>query len=335
MQALFIIVAVIAFVIYLVVDLIVKFIVPITTTLAFFLSIVICYKVYEFIYFRGTDFKNTKKSIDIHVSNCNELNEHIESLKTNGVEIFAGEYGSGELSDQSSYSYQRREWKSNIRNHRVHNCSATVCKNASDQPFKYLCKYFDIEVSEDSLSKFENTLNNFAAVEQGKILLVNERDTILVDVDEQIPTLIKIFSLSTLISKLGFQEVELSDLYFPIYTFQYASAGGKSSFKCDIKLDLDNLEKFINYLNGLIKFKKSIAGQRALMTTALRERIKIRDNFTCKNCDLSAETERNLLLEIDHIIPLSKGGITSEENLQTLCWKCNREKGAKIIERYA
>ncbi|WP_411815422.1 HNH endonuclease [Kurthia gibsonii] len=41
-------------------------------------------------------------------------------------------------------------------------------------------------------------------------------------------------------------------------------------------------------------------------------------------------TNPNLLLEIDHIIPISKGGMSSEDNLQTLCWKCNRSKGAKI-----
>ena len=40
----------------------------------------------------------------------------------------------------------------------------------------------------------------------------------------------------------------------------------------------------------------------------------------------------NLLLEIDHKIPLAKGGMTTEDNLQTLCWKCNRSKGAKLEE---
>ena len=44
------------------------------------------------------------------------------------------------------------------------------------------------------------------------------------------------------------------------------------------------------------------------------------------------DAEPNLLLEIDHIIPISKGGCTVEENLQTLCWKCNRAKSNKIVE---
>ena len=47
----------------------------------------------------------------------------------------------------------------------------------------------------------------------------------------------------------------------------------------------------------------------------------------CKN---STEKEPNLLLEIDHIVPLSKGGLTSRDNLQTLCWRCNRSKSDNI-----
>ena len=87
----------------------------------------------------------------------------------------------------------------------------------------------------------------------------------------------------------------------------------------------------INYLNDLIKWRKSVAGQRALMTSKLREKIKLRDNYSCCSCSLSIRDEKNLLLEIDHIIPLSKGGITKEDNLQTLCWRCNRTKGSKIL----
>ncbi len=67
------------------------------------------------------------------------------------------------------------------------------------------------------------------------------------------------------------------------------------------------------------------------MTSWLRDKIKKRDCFTCKICGISTNDEKNLLLEIDHIIPLSKGGITSEENLQTLCWRCNRSKGSKVV----
>ena len=98
----------------------------------------------------------------------------------------------------------------------------------------------------------------------------------------------------------------------------------------DITFDIDNLDRFIGYLAEIIKFKKSVAGQRILMTSKLREKIKVRDNYTCKKCGNSIKEEPNLLLEINHINPLSKEGLTVEENLQTLCWKCNRAKGNKI-----
>jgi 5-methylcytosine-specific restriction endonuclease McrA len=42
-------------------------------------------------------------------------------------------------------------------------------------------------------------------------------------------------------------------------------------------------------------------------------------------------TRKHLLLEIDHIMRASKGGLSVPENLQTLCWKCNRSKGAKVV----
>jgi rubrerythrin len=215
----------------------------------------------------------------------------------------------------------------------VYNCSLSVCRNAQQQPFKYICKYFNIKTNEETLAIFENVLNDFSAAEQGKELLKNERDQIVANLSSKIPQIIQIFSKKRLIRNLGFDDIDFSQLYFPRYIFQYVSAGGNSSMDCEVTLNIENLDRFVKYLSELVKFKKSVAGQRALMTSSLREKIKRRDNYTCRNCGLSIEQEPNLLLEIDHIIPLSKNGITSEDNLQTLCWKCNRKKGSKIMEK--
>lgn len=67
------------------------------------------------------------------------------------------------------------------------------------------------------------------------------------------------------------------------------------------------------------------------MTARLRGHIKHRDNYTCLKCGVSVAAEPHLLLEVDHIMPVSKGGLSVPENLQTLCWRCNRRKGAKVV----
>ena len=55
----------------------------------------------------------------------------------------------------------------------------------------------------------------------------------------------------------------------------------------------------------------------------LRFRIMKRDNFKCKYCGRSPAINPKIILHVDHIIPWSKGGETTFENLQTLCSKCN------------
>ena len=297
----------------------------------FILLLIVSYHIYTYAYFKGVKFNSIKENIKTHTDNSNELNHHIQELKFSYVNVKSYDYGASSLQDNSNYNFKRREWVNELRNNNVHNCSSTVCKNAHAQPFKYLCKYFNIKPNEDTLSNFENVLNDFAAAEQGKNLLIAERDLIVSSIKNDIPYLIYRLSKKRLIKNLGFEKVDLSDLHFPVYTFQYVSAGGNSSARCDIKLDVQNLDKFVSYLNDLVKFKNSVQGQRALMTSKLREYIKQRDDYTCKNCSISTNTERNLLLEIDHIVPLSKGGVTTESNLQTLCWRCNRTKGAKIL----
>lgn len=58
----------------------------------------------------------------------------------------------------------------------------------------------------------------------------------------------------------------------------------------------------------------------------LRFIVMRRDNFKCRKDGWSPATGTGRTLEVDHIIPWSKGGETVLDNLQTLCSVCNRGK---------
>lgn len=55
----------------------------------------------------------------------------------------------------------------------------------------------------------------------------------------------------------------------------------------------------------------------------LRFTVLSRDEFTCQYCGRKPPEVR---LEIDHIIPWSKGGKTEQGNLRTACEDCNSGK---------
>lgn len=296
----------------------------------FFALLVLAYKIYESVYFRGKKFLEIKVRIRHHIQDCNDLNQHIEDLKETSLVVNRTDYGTAEYHDKSRWNVKR----SALRNQRyapyVYDCSRTVCDNARKQPFKYICKYFGIKADEATLEQFETMLNNFSAVEDGKKALQDERETIMAGISNEIPFLIKKLSGKKLEEKLGFEPVDLSTLYFPKYVFRYVSSGGNTSTEYDVVMDIENLNRFVVFLSEKIKFQKSAAGQRALMTSKLRQAIKERDHYTCRYCGASLDQEPHLLLEIDHIVPVAKGGLTTEDNLQTLCWRCNRSKGSKI-----
>lgn len=299
--------------------------------LLLFLAIVfVVWKAYESHYYKSSKFLEIKQRITTYIEDCNDLNRHIEDLKYTELVSYRQDYGDASYRDSSKWNYKRNYLKDQRYAPNIHDCSRTVCDNARKKPFEYICKYFGIKSTEETLSKFENILNNFEAAEEGKRHLQDEKKKIIESIHTNIPTLIRKFSKKNLEKNLGFEQIDMSTAYFPKYTFQYTSSGGKASMTCDIVMDIDNLNRFVLFMSEKIKFKKSIAGQRALMTSKLRQHIKERDKFTCKNCGASIQQEPNLLLEIDHIIPVSKGGLTIEDNLQTLCWRCNRSKGAKI-----
>jgi 5-methylcytosine-specific restriction endonuclease McrA len=59
---------------------------------------------------------------------------------------------------------------------------------------------------------------------------------------------------------------------------------------------------------------------------SMRYRVLMRDKQRCLLCGATAKDTR---LYVDHIVPRSKGGSNTLDNLQTLCFECNGGKNNK------
>jgi len=65
-------------------------------------------------------------------------------------------------------------------------------------------------------------------------------------------------------------------------------------------------------------------------STARRYEIYLRDNKKCYQCDLTLTQNK---FELDHLLPISKGGDSTSLNLAVSCLRCNRSRGARIGEK--
>ena len=91
-------------------------------------------------------------------------------------------------------------------------------------------------------------------------------------------------------------------------------------------LDLSALSEFVSYTQvDALTDEDRLARRR--IPDPLRAEVLLRDGARCRRCRTAVN------LEIDHIVPVSKGGRTEEANLQTLCRRCNRRKWKKLVAR--
>jgi len=68
--------------------------------------------------------------------------------------------------------------------------------------------------------------------------------------------------------------------------------------------------------------------KRKAIPKKVRFEVFKRDSFTCQYCGAEAP---DVVLHIDHILPVSKGGNNGKLNLVTACQGCNSGKGATLL----
>lgn len=218
----------------------------------------------------------------------------------------------------------------------VRNSTLTVYKNSQLDVYKYIVKYFfkNTKIDESTMQTIEAILQKYNTISQTHEILADEYNELMDYIQKHMYRGAYIFKSMTM-KKLGSRKLpKFEKNYYIWYAFNYTSPTNRKSYSNSVILNEERLEDFAEFLNNLIAYRKSAKFQRQLMTPRLRESILVRDKHTCMTCGISTQKEPHLLLEIDHIMPIAKGGITIETNLQTLCWKCNRTKGAKVLENH-
>lgn len=284
-------------------------------------------------YFASEEFLRHKAEVASVVAEHNDVSDYVSEIRSRG----SFQLGSSSTTSQahlasfqntSNQGYRRDRNVASYGASNVHNCSLQVVRNASASPLKYLMKYFDIKADEVQLRNIESLGENIARLE-GAIANLHQREASITSSFNPPGFILEYFN-EEFMEQVGVNLTPISVPY-PVYVFEYVSAGGNSSQKTTVTLNTATIDALIETLSERFRFKSSAAGQRALMTAKFREFIKSRDQYTCQQCAVSIDMEPHLLLEVDHVLPVSRGGMSTEENLQTLCWRCNRSKSNKIV----
>ena len=280
-------------------------------------------------YYESPSFLKIKETCEVLMSSQREFNEYINEKVQSISHLFGTRVVRNETINDDEYNYIR-PYKKTITPFTAE-VSATVFASAENNPLEYIVKYFypNKKSYPEQIQKLYRLVEELETLRDAKQIIENykaEYQQYLGDV----PDFIMENDEAGFYSRLGFATIDESVLTVE-YKFSYTSGGGMAQRSFTVPMTEETIAELIKVLESKLTASAFAKEQRTLMTKKLREFIKTRDNFTCCNCGNSTNIEPNLLLEIDHIIPVAKGGRTVEDNLQTLCWKCNRAKSDKII----
>lgn len=280
-------------------------------------------------YYKSSDFLKIKETCEVLMSSQREFNEYINEKVQSISKLFGTRVVRNETVNNDEYEYIR-PYKKTITPFTAE-VSAAVFASAENNPLEYVIKNFypNKKMYPEQIQKLQLLLEELETLKDAKQIIENYK----VDYQQylgDVPDYIMKEDEAGFYSRLGFANIDESVLTVE-YKFSYTSGGGMAQRSFTVPMTEETIVELIKVLESKLTASAFAKEQRTLMTKKLREYIKKRDNFTCCLCCNSTHIEPNLLLEIDHIIPIAKGGLTTETNLQTLCWKCNRSKSDKLL----
>lgn len=280
-------------------------------------------------YYDSPDFLKIKETCETLMSSQREFNEYISEKVQSISNLFGTRVIRNETINDDEYNYIR-PYKKTITPFTAE-VSATVFASAENSPLEYVVKNFYPNKKQypEQIQKLQLLLEELETLKEAKHIIENYK-TEYQQYLRDVPDYVMQEDEDGFYTRLGFANIS-EDVLTIEYKFSYTSDGGFAKRSFTVPMTEETIAELINVLESKLTASAFSKEQRTLMTPKLREFIKHRDNYTCCQCGNSTYAEPNLLLEIDHIIPVSKGGLTEKNNLQTLCWKCNRSKSNKII----
>lgn len=280
-------------------------------------------------YYESDDFEKIKTTCELLMQSQKEFNEYIDEKANSITKLFGTRIIRNETQTEDTYNYIRK-YKKSITPF-VAEVSSSVFGSAENNPIAYVIKYFypNKRQYKEQIDKLRTLIEELETLSDAKVIIDNYKKEYSQYIKD-VPKFVLEKDEDGFYHRLGLTIIDESILNVE-YKFVYTSNGGMAQRSFTVPMSEENIAELILQLENKLTRESFVKEQRALMTKKLRNYIKERDNYTCCICGNSTFVEPNLLLEVDHKIPVSKGGITEETNLQTLCWKCNRNKGAKLL----
>lgn len=282
-------------------------------------------------YYESSSFTKLKETCEVLMSTQRDFNEYIIEKVDSVSKLFGTRVVRNETINDDEYQYIR-PYKKTITPFTAE-VSSTVFASAENNPLEYIIKNFypNKKIYPEQIKNLHLLIEELETLKDAKRIIDDYKLEYQQYMDD-VPSYVLENDEDGFYSRLGFANINENVLTVE-YKFAYTSGGGMAKRTFTVPMTEDTIIELIRALESKLTISAFTKEQRALMTKKMREAIKVRDNFTCCTCGNSTHTEPNLLLEIDHIIPVSKGGYTVEDNLQTLCWKCNRAKSNKLINQ--